>query len=105
MIADIVQPVTDPEAVATLEELVCWDVNPLVVPGVLFVFTHVVAFLTGDSIVLLHLVSPAPTVEVHLLKKSILTKYFTSWGSAGPSLAKLRLAIHQNGTASASYLL
>ena len=103
MIADIVQPVTNPEAVATLKELVCWDVNPLVVPGVLFVFTHVVTFLTGDSIVLLHLVPPAPTMEVHLLKKSILTKYFTSWGSAGPSLAKL--AIDQNGTASATYLL
>ena len=69
MVPDIVESVPNPETVTTLEQLVCWDVNPLVVPGIFFIFTHVVAFFTGDSIILLYLVPPGTTVEIHLVKK------------------------------------
>ena len=67
VVADIVQPVSNPEAVSTLEQLVSGDVHPLVVPGVLLVLAHVVALLAGDCIVLLDLMSTRTAVEIHLI--------------------------------------
>jgi hypothetical protein len=81
MIPDVVQPVSAPKAVSTLEQLVRGDVHLLVVPGVLLVLTHVVALLAGDGVVFLDLVAARTAVKIHLeqfflLKKKTYKKSF-----------------------------
>ena len=66
MISDVVQSVSAPHTVSALKQLVLGNVNLLVHPAVILTISHVVALLARYSLILLGLVSPGPTVEIHL---------------------------------------
>ena len=80
VVSEAVQSVPAPHAIPALKQLLRRNVDLaknyisgyfcsfylFVNPAVVLVDCHVVALLTGDGVVLLDLMAPRPTVEVHL---------------------------------------